>query len=228
MNYVHEFVFGIYPYICLVVFFVGSLIRFDREQYTWKSDSSQLLSRRQLRWGSNLFHIGILGIFLGHLFGLLTPVDVWHAIGVTAPAKQMLAIVAGGIFGVMCFIGLAMLIHRRLTVTRVRATTKPMDLVVLFLILVQLVLGLVSLSVSWEHRDGGEMVKLMSWAQHIVTFRGDAASFVAEVSPIFKLHLLLGMTIFLVFPFSRLVHIWSGFGSLAYLVRPYQIVRGRS
>ena len=228
MSYVHEFLFGIYPYICLVVFFVGSLIRFDREQYTWKSDSSQLLSRRQLRWGSNLFHVGILGIFVGHLVGLLTPVGVWHAIGVTAPAKQMLAIVAGGIFGVICFVGLAMLIHRRLTVARIRATTKPMDLVVLGLILVQLALGLVSLTVSWAHRDGGEMVKLMTWAQHVVTFRGDAASFVVDVSPIFKLHLLLGMTIFLVFPFSRLVHIWSGFGSLAYLARPYQIVRGRS
>jgi nitrate reductase gamma subunit len=220
MSYVHEFLFGIYPYICLVIFFVGSLIRFDREQYTWKSDSSQLLSRQQLRWGSNLFHIGILGIFLGHF--------VWHAVGVSAPAKQMLAIVAGGFFGVLCFIGLAMLIHRRLTVTRIRATTKPMDLIVLGLILVQLALGLISLSVSWTHRDGTEMVKLMTWAQHVVTFRGDAASFVVDVSPIFKLHLLLGMTIFLVFPFSRLVHIWSGFGSLAYLARPYQIVRGRS
>ncbi len=228
MSYVHEFLFGIYPYICLVVFFVGSLIRFDREQYTWKSDSSQLLSRQQLRWGSNLFHIGILGIFLGHFVGLLTPVGVWHAVGVSAPAKQMLAIVAGGIFGVLCFIGLAMLIHRRLTVARIRATTKPMDLIVLGLILVQLALGLVSLSVSWTHRDGTEMVKLMTWAQHVVTFRGDAASFVVDVSPIFKLHLVLGMTIFLVFPFSRLVHIWSGFGSLAYLARPYQIVRGRS
>ncbi len=228
MSYVHEFLFGIYPYLCLVVFFVGSLIRFDREQYTWKSDSSQLLSRRQLRWGSNLFHVGILGIFFGHLFGLLTPVEIWHAVGVSAPAKQMLAIVAGGVFGAMCFIGLAMLIHRRLTVDRVRATTKPMDLVVLFLILVQLALGLVSITVSWAHRDGGEMVKLMTWAQHIVTFRADAATFVTDVSPIFQLHLLLGMTIFLVFPFSRLVHIWSGFGSLAYLARPYQIVRGRS
>ncbi len=181
MSYVHEFLFGIYPYLCLAVFFVGSLIRFDREQYTWKSDSSQLLSRRQLRWGSNLFHIGILGIFFGHFVGLLTPVDVWHAVGVSAPAKQMLAIVAGGIFGVICFVGLALLIHRRLTVARIRATTKPMDLIVLGLILVQLALGLVSLSVSWAHRDGGEMVKLMTWAQHIVTFRGDAASFVVEV-----------------------------------------------
>ena len=228
MSYVHEFLFGIYPYLCLAVFFVGSLIRFDREQYTWKSDSSQLLSRQQLGWGSNLFHIGILGIFFGHLVGLLTPVGVWHAVGVSAPAKQMLAIVAGGIFGVICFVGLALLIHRRLTVDRIRATTKPMDLIVLGLILVQLALGLVSLSVSWAHRDGGEMLRLMTWAQHIVTFRGDAATFVAEVAPIFKLHLLLGMTIFLVFPFSRLVHVWSGFGSLAYLARAYQVVRGRS
>lgn len=128
----------------------------------------------------------------------------------------------------ICFVGLAMLIHRRLTVVRVRATTKRMDPVVLGLILVQFALGLVSLTVSWAHRDGGEMVKIMAWSQHIVTFRGDAASFVTDVSPVFKLHLLLGMTIFLVFPFSRLVHIWSGFGSLAYLARPYQIVRGRS
>jgi nitrate reductase gamma subunit len=91
-----------------------------------------------------------------------------------------------------------------------------------------LALGLVSLTVSWAHRDGGEMVRLVTWAQHVVTFRGDAASYVAAVPPIFKLHLLLGMTIFLVFPFSRLVHIWSSFGSLAYLARPYQIVRSRS
>jgi len=103
-----------------------------------------------------------------------------------------------------------------------------MDLVVLGLLLIQLALGLASIAVSWGHRDGSEMVKLMMWAQHIVTFRSDAAGFISDVAPIFKLHLLLGMTIFVVFPFSRLVHIWSGFGSLAYLARPYQIVRGRS
>src|SRR5512144_2420713 len=94
-GYVNQFLFGFYPYVALVVFFVGSLIRFDREQYTWKSDSSQLLRRGQLQWGSNLFHIGVLGIFFGHLGGLLTPLAVWHALGVTPAAKQMVAIVAG-------------------------------------------------------------------------------------------------------------------------------------
>ena len=227
MNSLNTFLFGIYPYVCLAVFLIGSLMRFDREPYTWKSDSSQMLRTGQLRLGSNLFHIGILGIFFGHLVGLLTPVAVWHAIGVEAPAKQMLAIVAGGAFGLMMLVGLVILMLRRLSEPRIRATTTTMDWAVLWLLLAQLLLGLVSITVSWGHRDGAEMIKLMTWAQHIVTFQTDAAAYVGEVSPVFKLHLVLGMTIFLVFPFSRLVHIWSGFGALAYLARPYQLVRSR-
>lgn len=226
-EFLHQFVFGIYPYLCLAVFLVGSLIRFDREQYTWKSDSSQMLRTGQLRWGSNLFHIGVLGIFFGHLFGLFTPLQVWHALGVTPAAKQMVAIVGGGAAGVICLLGLALLLHRRLTEPRVRATTRPMDLAVLYLLLAQLLLGLYSITVSWQHRDGTEMLKLVNWAQHIVTFRGDAASLIADVAPVFKAHLALGLTIALIFPFSRLVHVWSGFGALAYLTRAYQIVRSR-
>lgn len=227
MSSLHTFAFGIYPYICIAVFLIGSLIRFDREQYTWKSDSSQMLRTGQLRIGSNLFHIGILGIFFGHLVGLLTPIPVWHAIGVEAAAKQMLAIIAGGVAGFLMLIGLIVLIHRRYTEPRIRVTTTSMDWLVLWLLLVQLVLGLVSLTFSWQHRDGAEMIRLMTWAQHLVTLRTDAASYIADVAPIFKLHLVLGMTIFLVFPFSRLVHIWSGFAALTYLGRAYQVVRAR-
>ena len=225
--YLNEFLFGLYPYIALAVFFVGSLARFDTGQYTWKSDSSQLLSRSKLRLGSNLFHIGILGIFGGHLVGLLTPLTVWHVLGVSAADKQMLAIVAGGIFGLLTLVGLVLLIARRLSEPRIRTTTRTMDWAVLWLLIAQLLLGLATLPLSWEHRGGEEMLKFMAWAQHIVTFRGDAASFVAGASPVFKLHLVLGMTIFVVFPFSRLVHIWSGFGAVAYLSRAYQISRPR-
>ncbi|GIL07098.1 respiratory nitrate reductase subunit gamma [Betaproteobacteria bacterium PRO7] len=227
MSSLNTFLFGIYPYICIAVFLIGSLIRFDRDPYTWKSDSSQMLRTGQLRLGSNLFHIGILGIFFGHLVGLLTPVSIWHAIGVEAPAKQMLAIVAGGIFGLLMLAGLAILMHRRYTEPRIRATTTTMDWIVLWLLLLQLLLGLFSITVSWQHLDGAEMIKLMTWAQHIAIFRTDAAAYAADVAPVFKLHLVLGMTIFLVFPFSRLVHIWSGFASLAYLTRAYQVVRAR-
>lgn len=223
----NQFLFGIYPYIALAVFLVGSLIRYDREQYTWKSDSSELLRRGQLRWGSNLFHLGILGIFFGHLFGLLTPLAVWHALGLDPAAKQMVAMVGGGVAGAACFAGLLLLIHRRLTVVRVRATSRTMDFAVLYLLLAQVMLGLYSITVSLGHRDGMEMLKFVHWAQDIVTLRPDAASRIADVAWVFKAHLTLGLTLFIVFPFSRLVHIWSGFAAVGYLARAYQIVRSR-
>jgi nitrate reductase gamma subunit len=227
MDFVNQLLFGIYPYVCLGVFLLGSLVRFDREQYTWKSDSSQLLRRGELRLGNNLFHVGILLIFFGHVGGLLTPAAVWHALGVDAPTKQIVAIVAGGAAGAMCLAGLVLLIHRRLGDARIRANSKPMDIVILFWILATLLLGLASIGVSLGHKDGGVMLSLMSWAQHIATFRGGAAGFVAEVPPIYKAHLFFGMTLFLLFPFTRLVHVWSGFAAVAYVARAYQIVRSR-
>jgi len=227
MSYLNQFLFGIYPYIAAAVFLLGSLIRFDREQYTWKSDSSQLLKRGQLRWGSNLLHIGILALLFGHLAGLLTPREAYHALGLSTEAKQLLAITAGGVFGTMCLAGLALLVQRRLTEPRIRATSTPMDIVVLLWILATLLLGLASIFVSLSHRDGSVMVVLGLWAQHIVTLRGNAAGFIAGVHWIYQVHLVFGMTLFLLFPFSRLVHVWSGFGALAYLIRPYQIVRTR-
>lgn len=223
----NQFLFGIYPYIALALFLLGSLVRYDREQYSWKSDSSQLLRRGQLRLGSNLFHLGILGIFFGHLFGLLTPTAFWHAIGVEPAQKQMVAMVAGGIFGVATALGLLLLLHRRLTVARVRATSRSMDHAVLYLLFAQVLLGLYSITVSVGHPDGAEMMKFVRWAQGIVTFQAGAAAHIADVAWVFKAHIVLGLTIFIVFPFSRLVHIWSGFATVGYLTRAYQIVRQR-
>lgn len=226
MNSFHNFLFGIYPYIALSIFLLGSLIRFDRDQYTWKSDSSQLLKRGQLRWGSNLFHIGILFLFFGHLAGLLTPHAVYEVL-ISAPTKQMLAMVSGGIAGTMCLVGLILLVHRRLTEPRIRVNSSRMDIFILLWILATLALGLISIFFSAGHMDGSEMLLLANWAQHIVTFRGDAASLLVDVPLIYRIHLFFGMTVFLLFPFSRLVHVWSGFASVGYLVRPYQIVRKR-
>jgi len=224
MHWINTALFGLYPYVCLSVFLIGSLMRFERGQYTWRSQSSQLLRRKELIWGSNLFHIGILVIFAGHTAGLLTPVVVFEWLGISHSFKQVLAMTVGGIAGVLCFIGLAMLLHRRLSDPRIRKTSSFSDIAILFLLLAQLSLGLSSIFVSLHHLDGTEMVKLMNWAQHIVTFRPGAADYVADVSPIFKCHLVLGMTLFLVFPFTRLVHIWSA--PIWYLGRQgYQIVR---
>ncbi|MCC7275217.1 MAG: respiratory nitrate reductase subunit gamma [Alphaproteobacteria bacterium] len=223
-DYLHGLVFGIYPYVCLSVFLLGSLIRFDREQYTWRSGSSQLLRARQLRWGSNLFHVGILFLFAGHLVGLLTPHAVYELV-IDAGSKQMLAIVSGGIAGALCFVGLTLLLHRRLSDPRIRKTSSMMDIAILGLLWVQLVLGMVTLPYSLAHRDGSVMIQLSEWAQRIVTFRGDAAVQIAGVAWPYQLHIVLGLTIFLVFPFSRLVHIWSA--PVWYVFRRYQVVRRR-
>ncbi|MBS0314555.1 MAG: respiratory nitrate reductase subunit gamma [Burkholderiales bacterium] len=226
MNYLDQFLFGYYPYVCLAVFFVGSLIRFDRDQYTWKSDSSQLLRAGNLRWGNNLFHIGVLFLFFGHFVGMLTPHALYEPF-ITSGAKQVLAMVSGGVAGALAFVGLTLLLYRRLVDPRIRATSKTSDIVIAVLFWLQLALGLATIPFSAQHLDGSMMVRLADWGQRIVTFRSGAVEQLAEAGWVFRAHMFLGMTIFLVFPFTRLVHVWSGFASLAYVLRPYQLVRSR-
>lgn len=222
----NNFLFGIYPYIALGVGIMGTIARYERDPFTWKTSSSQLLRRKQLVLGSILFHFGVLVIFLGHFVGLLTPIWVFDALGVSHSTKQLLAVVAGGIAGVSGLIGGLMLFHRRWTDPRIRRTSSTWDILILAMLLAQLVLGLGTIVVSLGHLDGHEMVKFMSWAQGIFTFDSAAASYVADVSIVFKLHLVLGLTIILVFPFTRLVHMLSV--PVRYFVRPgYQIVRSR-
>lgn len=223
LNYI---VFGVYPYICLAVLAVGSVIRYDREPYSWRSGSSQLLRRRQLIAGSVTFHAGVLVVFFGHLVGLLTPIAVFDALGISHGAKQMMAIVVGGVAGALALLGASLLLHRRLFDPRIRRNSSFSDIAILILLWLQLALGLATIPLSMEHLDGGEMVKFMSWAQGIFRFRPDAASYVADAHPIFKAHLVLGLTILLVFPFTRLVHMLSA--PVRYVWRPgYQIVRTR-
>ena len=133
---------------------------------------------------------------------------------------------AGGIFGLMCLVGMVILIWRRTTQDRVRATTKFMDMAILLILFVQLILGLMTIPESAKHLDGSSMVALAEWSQHIVTFRPGAADFILPQALVFKLHIVLGLTIFLLFPFTRLVHMISA--PLKFLLRSgYQIVRKR-
>jgi nitrate reductase gamma subunit len=214
-----------YPYVCISAFVFGSLIRFDREQYTWRASSSQMLRKRQLAWGSNLFHFGILFLFLGHTVGLLTPKAIYTLV-MTPEQKQLIAIVAGGIAGTVCFIGLTLLLHRRLFDARIRRTSTYMDLAVLFILWVQLVLGLVTLPFSLGHKDGSVMITLSHWAQGVLTVQPIDAKLLQGLDWPYLVHLVLGMTIFLIFPFSRLVHVWSA--PVWYLGRRgYQVVRTR-
>ncbi|MBN8414364.1 respiratory nitrate reductase subunit gamma [Halomonas denitrificans] len=225
MNYLHTLLFGLYPYLAGSVFVIGSLLRFDHGQYTWKTGSSQMLSSKRMRLASPLFHVGILVIFFGHLVGLLTPHWV-YAPFISAGTKQVFAILVGGLAGIACLIGGAMLLHRRFTDPRVKASSSVMDNLIIVLLVVQVTLGLLTIPAAMHHLDGGVMIKLAEWAQAIVFFQGGAASHLEGIGFIYHLHILVGLTIVLIFPFTRLVHAWSA--PLGYLGRRYQIVRRRA
>ncbi len=221
----NQFLFGIYPYICLAVLLLGSLIRYDREPYSWKSDSSQTLRVKTLRLGSNLFHYGILVVVVGHFAGFLTP--EWAIGWLLSPAMhQLLAMVAGGIAGLVAIIGLTLLLKRRLGDPRIRGNSRKWDISIALMLWLQLLLGLVTVPLSAQHMDGAMFEQLSHYVQSVVYLHADPA-LLEGVPPVYLLHILLGFSIFLVSPFTRMVHIWSGVASVAYLFRPYQLVRKR-
>ena len=173
IQYLNVFFYDIYPYLCGAVFLLGSWLRYDYGQYTWRASSSQMLDKRGMVLRSNLFHIGILAIFFGHLF----------------------------------------------------VTSTTADILILCILLIQCALGLTTIPFSAQHPDGSEMLKLVDWAQAVVTFHGGASAHLDGVAWIYRVHLVLGMTIFLIFPFTRLVHVWSA--PVEYFTRRYQVVRSR-
>ncbi len=223
----HKLIFGVYPYVALVVFFLGSWIRFDKEQYTWKSDSSQLLSKKYMRMASNLFHVGIIAIFFGHMAGLLTPHAIFGTLGVSDMTHQWVAILAGAVFGGLCLIGGVTLWLRRMLNVRVRAASRWMDINILGWLMLTLMLGLSTLPVSIGHaheNNAGVMIVLAEWAQSIVYLHPNP-DLLLSVDMVYKIHIFFGMSVFLFFPFTRLVHVWSA--PFGYLFRAYQIVRAK-
>ncbi len=225
-TFLNHLLFGIYPYIALSVLAIGSIVRFDREPYSWRTGSSQLLRRKQLMIGSVLFHVGVLFVLFGHIVGLLVPIWVFDSFYVRHEWKQALAVFGGGTAGIISFIGASMLLHRRLFDARIRKHSTFADTGILVLLWLQLALGLATVPISLGHMNGEQMVRFMSWANGIFTFNPTASLFLDGSHWIFRVHIFLGLTIFLLFPFTRLVHMLSA--PVRYLWRGgYQIVRSR-
>ncbi len=226
-EFVNYLLFGWYPYLAITVLVVGSVLRFDKGQYTWRSQSSQFLRRRQMMLGSNLFHIGVLILFVGHFVGLLTPEVVFHFVGVSLGFKQITALVVGGLAGIAAFIGCSLLLHRRLFDPRIRRSSSIGDILVLVLLWLQLFLGLSTTIWTMNALSGREMVLFMNWASGLTRFDPGASALIIDTALVYRMHIVLGLTLFLITPFTRLVHIWSA--PIWYLLRPgYQIVRSRS
>ncbi|AOW49174.1 respiratory nitrate reductase subunit gamma [Acetobacter pasteurianus] len=224
MNWVEYFLFQIYPYLCLSVFVIGCWARFDRSQFSWRAESSEFLERKTLKWASNSFHVGVLGLMMGHAAGLLTPPQLTEMLGLSAHAHQLLAVGAGSVFAVFAAVGGAGLIYRRVFNKRVKATSRPTDLFILLFVYAQLWLGILGLPHSMMHSDGHTMEILGEWCRGVLTFRSGLPNLLTTIPWVYKLHLVTGMTLFLLTPFTRLVHVISA--PIWYVFRPgWQIVR---
>lgn len=224
LNYL---IFGILPYAVLAVALIGTIARYERDPFTWKTSSSQLLRRKQLMWGSILFHVGIIILFFGHLIGLFTPVWVLDSLGIAHSLKQWVAVILGGVAGLAAFVGATMLLHRRLFDTRIRVNSSFADIGILAILWLQIVIGLGTIVLTLDHMDGGMMVLFMTWSQSVISLELNAWLEVINVHWLYKAHIVLGMVILALFPFTRLVHMLSVPIRYVTLRRGYQVVRTR-
>ena len=224
LNYL---IFGILPYAVLAVALIGTIARYERDPFTWKTSSSQLLRRKQLMWGSILFHVGIIILFFGHLIGLFTPVWMLDSLGIAHSLKQWVAVILGGVAGLAAFVGASMLLHRRLFDTRIRVNSSFADIGILGILWLQIVIGLGTIVLTLDHMDGGMMVLFMTWSQSVISLELNAWLEVINVHWLYKAHIVLGMVILALFPFTRLVHMLSVPIRYVTLRRGYQVVRTR-
>ncbi|MBL8930375.1 MAG: respiratory nitrate reductase subunit gamma [Kineosporiaceae bacterium] len=221
------FLWVIFPYLCLAVFVVGHAWRYRYDAFGWTTRSSQLYEDRLLRLGSPLFHFGMLGVVGGHVIGLLIPRSWTDAVGIDEHRYHLGAVIGGLIAGVMALVGLAILVYRRRTVGPVFSATTAMDKVMYLVLTVVITLGMwntiagstLNLGGEYDYREGVSV-----WYRSFLAFQPDA-SLMTQAPIGFKLHALAAFALFALWPFTRLVHVFSA--PVGYLTRPYIVYRSR-
>jgi nitrate reductase gamma subunit len=224
------FLWVIFPYICLAIFVVGHIWRYRYDKFGWTTRSSQLYEDRLLRIGSPLFHFGILFVAVGHFMGLVVPQSWTDGVGISHELYHIVALIGGLPAGIACLVGLAILVYRRRTVGPVFSATTINDKAMYAVLAVVIVLGmwntiagtLLNLNIAGDHYNYREGVS--PWFRQIFWFQPDAS--LMENAPIgFQLHALAAFLLFAMWPFTRLVHVFSA--PLGYFVRPYIVYRSR-
>ena len=204
-EYLNNFFLGYLPYVALTVLATGLIYRTIRRNNTIQASSSQFISNdKSLRWGSTLFHYAILLVLLGHILGLLTPEWLYNWF-MTNETKRLLAILMGSISGAAALVGITLLVVRRFSNKRVWATSKIQDYVIVVLLLVQISLGLWCTYITTQSSLEDYMA-MEYWAQGIFIFEPDSWKYIADADLIYKLHIVNGFLIFLIFPFTKLMH----------------------
>ena len=223
----NTFLWVIVPYLCLATFTVGHVWRYRYDKFGWTTRSSQLYEDRLLRLGSPLFHFGMLGVVGGHVIGLLVPRTWTEAAGVGDRTYHLVAVVGGMISGVAAVLGLVILIYRRRTVGPVFSATTRMDKVMYLFLVAAIVLGMwntiagsiFSLGGEYNYREGVSV-----WYRSFLAFQ-PRPDLMGHAPIGFQLHALVAFGLFALWPFTRLVHVFSA--PLGYLTRPYIVYRSR-
>lgn len=200
--------FQIYSYCAVIIFAVlifAQKYKSKNNQYI-VDKKEQYIYGGLFRFGNNLFHWSVGLLMIGHFFGLLTP-EKLYTIFITVKEKQILEIYIGGGAGIICFIGMTIMIVERILNKKLWVTNSVSRFVMLFMVYVQLILGLLSILVSWKHLDGSQMLYITKWLQHLVILDANAYQALTSVNFIYKLHIILGFSILLVFPFTKLIHV---------------------
>ncbi|WP_037288450.1 respiratory nitrate reductase subunit gamma [Saccharibacillus sacchari] len=223
MNMFDQFLWVIFPYAALMIFVVGHIFRYRHDQFNWTAKSSEFIEKKQLMFGSLLFHLGIIPVAFGHISGLLIPKSWMNAMGVSEHMYHIGAVYIGGIFGAMTLIGMLLLTARRFTIRNVRRLSSASDLVVNVLLLFIVFMGMYAtlftnaVQPEFDYRES-----ISIWFRGLFMLRPDA-SLMHDVPWSFKVHALSGFAIFAFWPFTRLVHVWSV--PLNYVGRSYILYR---
>ncbi|MCG9803833.1 respiratory nitrate reductase subunit gamma [Staphylococcus argenteus] len=219
----NQFLWVIFPYLCLVVFVTGHIARYRYDKFSWTAKSTELIERKQLMWGSLLFHLGVIPVFFGHIVGLLIPKSWMDAFGISEHLYHIGAVYIGSIFGIITLIGMFLLTARRITTKSIRKLSSASDIFVNVLLLIIVFMGCyATLVTNGQHPDFNYRTSLSIWFRQLFILKPDAA-LMSGVPIAFKIHILLGFTIMACWPFTRLVHVWSV--PLTYINRRYIIYR---
>ncbi|MEO7007269.1 MAG: respiratory nitrate reductase subunit gamma [Terrimesophilobacter sp.] len=225
MNTVDVLLWVVFPYVAASSFIVGHILRYRYDQYGWTSRSSQIYEGKLLRWGSPMFHFGILTVFAGHVVGLLIPKAWLEFFGVTEHLYHLGATWLGSLAAVVTVVGMVILLTRRGAIRRVARVTSVMDIVMYLFLAGSIVFGTIAVFQFQTFGSGYDYRNTVSpWTRSLVLFQPDA-TLMAGVPFMFQLHVLVSTALFLIWPYTRLVHVLSV--PVGYLFRPYVVYRSR-
>lgn len=223
-NYINNLLFTYLPHIAYAVLWFGLITRLILVNKTIQAESIQLFGDKRIRLGSNLFHVGIIMVFFGHLT-LFIPESLYHLV-MTTETKRIIAVTMGSVFGTMAIIGMSILASRRFFSPRIKYHSSFADYFILILLLAEAILGMIAIA-GTAASSTEQYAMLSRWAQAIITFQPDAGNLMASHAIQYKIHIVIGLLIFIIFPFTKLMHMLVY--PFAYFFRSgYQLVRKRS